>query len=123
MAVLESSIVTFSQRRTDDGDQTVVWLRGEHDISTVGSLSELLTRVIALDDADLVVDLSEVQFMGVVTVELLLHARERLELMSRSLTLRSPSRRAAHVLGLCDRRPRLTTSLTPTHDTGPKLAH
>lgn len=101
MAVLESSCVTVSRTRGDDGDQTVVWLRGEHDIATVSELSESMARAIALDDADLVVDLSGVQFMGVVTVDLLLQARERLRLVSRSLTLRSPSRRAERVLELC----------------------
>ena len=98
MTVLEFPTVTF---RGSDGDQTVVWLRGEHDIATVSTLSELLARATAFDDADLVVDLSEVEFMGVVTVEVLLHERERLALLSRSLTLRSPSSRAERVLALC----------------------
>ncbi len=101
MAVLEHATVTLSHRRGDDGDHTVVWLRGEHDVSTVSTLSDSLAWAITLDDADVVVDLSGVRFMGVVTVEVLLQARERLRLLERSMTLRSPSRRAERVLGLC----------------------
>ena len=47
-----------------DEDGTVVRLRGEHDISTVDELSQTVARAIALDDGDLVIDLSEVEFMG-----------------------------------------------------------
>lgn len=113
MTVLESSTVTLSESPWDDGGQ-VVWLRGEHDISTVATLSELMSRVIELDEADLVVDLSRVQFMGVETVKVLLQARARLELLSRSLTLRSPSRSAARVLGLCGVRPGPRSDLART---------
>jgi hypothetical protein len=41
-----------------DGDCTVVRLHGEHDISTVDELSEAIARATALDDDDLVIDLS-----------------------------------------------------------------
>jgi anti-anti-sigma factor len=51
-----------------DGDRIVVWLRGEHDIATTVELSETLVRAIAIDDADLVVDLSEVQFIDASTI-------------------------------------------------------
>lgn len=47
--------------------QTVVWLSGEHDLSTVAALSESLAGALALDEADLVLDLSGVEFMGAVT--------------------------------------------------------
>ena len=74
-----------------DADRTVVWLRGEHDICTVPALSQILARAIALDDGDLVVDLSGVQFMDASTVGVILRARDFLRLQSRSLALRSPS--------------------------------
>ena len=47
--------------------RTVVWLRGEHDISTVDALANVLARAIAFDD-DVVVDLCDVEFMGAATV-------------------------------------------------------
>jgi anti-anti-sigma factor len=105
MALAESSSVTsrrglvaFAER---DADRTVVWLQGEHDVSTVAALSEIMARAIALDDADLVVDLSGVQFMGAATVGVIIRARDFLGLRSRSLTLRSPSTCAGRILDVC----------------------
>jgi anti-anti-sigma factor len=95
-----------------DADRTVVLVRGEHDASTVTALSEHMARAISLDDADLVVDLSAVEFMDAATVRLFIRAREFLARRSRTLTLRSPSRRARHLLDVCglddhlDRHPR-----------------
>jgi anti-anti-sigma factor len=107
MAPSESSSVTVSRRRVlrlpgSDGARTVVWLRGEHDASTVAVLSEALARAIANDDADVVVDLSGVQFMDAATVGVISWAREVLGVRSRSLVLRSPSSCARRVLELCD---------------------
>lgn len=106
MELAESSSVTshhgpvaFPAR---DADRTVVWLRGEHDICTVPALSQILARAIALDDGDLVVDLSGVQFMDAATVGVILRARDFLHLQSRSLALRSPSPFAARILDLCE---------------------
>lgn len=84
-----------------DADRTVVSLRGEHDLATVAALSESLTRAMAFDDSDLVVDLSGVQFMGAATVGVIIHARQFLRARSRSLVLRSPSRCAWRVLDVC----------------------
>lgn len=52
MASSESLSVTASRRRLmglarRDTARTVVWLRGEHDVSTVPALSETLARAIA----------------------------------------------------------------------------
>lgn len=106
MAPSESSSVTASRRGLvtfggRDGDRTVVWLRGEHDVSTVAALSQTMARATALDDADLVVDLSEVQFMDASTVGVIIRTREFLRQRSRSLLLRSPSAFALRILGLC----------------------
>jgi anti-anti-sigma factor len=106
MAPIESVSVTVSRRgplafARRDAARTVVWLRGEHDVSTVAALSETMARAIARDDANLVVDLSEVQFMGAATVGVIVRARELLRLRSRSLALRSPSRCARRILDLC----------------------
>jgi anti-anti-sigma factor len=82
-------------------DRSVVWLGGEHDVSTVAALSETLARAIALDDGDVVVDLSEVQFMGAATVGVIIRAREFLRLRSRFLVLRSPSECVRRILDVC----------------------
>jgi hypothetical protein len=46
MALAESSSVTSSRGPVvfpvSDADRTVVWLRGEHDVSTVTALSETM---------------------------------------------------------------------------------
>jgi anti-anti-sigma factor len=79
----------------------VVWLHGEHDISTEAELTAALTLAMALDDADLVIDLSNVQFMGAATVGVIARSRAFLQDRQRSVTLRSPSTSARRVLHLC----------------------
>jgi anti-sigma B factor antagonist len=81
-----------------DADRTVVWLRGEHDASTVAALWDAIGQAIATDDTDVVVDLSGVDFMGSATVGVIIRARESIR--PRALTLRSPSRCAQRVLDL-----------------------
>jgi anti-anti-sigma factor len=94
--------VAFAGR---DADRTVVWLRGKHDRSTLDAVSDALDRAMALDNADLVVDLSQVQLMSEAIVDAIVRARELLRERSRSLALRSPSpstRRAFDLRGLGD---------------------
>ena len=59
-----------------------------------------MARVIAVDDTDLVIDLSEVTFMNAATVAVIIRAEAFLRDRSRSLTLRSPSARARRLLGV-----------------------
>jgi anti-anti-sigma factor len=127
VAPIDTSSVTVSRPHVTafagrNPDHTVVWLRGEHDVSTVAALSEIMARAIALDDADVVVDLSDVQFMGAATVGVIIRAREFLRLRSRSLVLRSPSECARRILDVCghadllDPRPVDATPPTGTAD-------
>ncbi len=78
-----------------DVDRTVVSLYGDHDISTLAELSEAMARGIALDDAEVVVDLSGVKFMGAATVTVIVRARDFLRAHSRGLTVRSRQVRQA----------------------------
>jgi hypothetical protein len=55
----------------------------------------------ALDDAALVIDLSEVEFMGLSTLAVIVRARELLREWSRSLTLRSPSASTLRLIDIC----------------------
>jgi anti-anti-sigma factor len=94
-----------TSRAGSEADCTVVWLRGEHDISTTEALSLTVARAIAHDDAALVIDLSEAQFVSVATIGVIVRTREFLRLRSRSLTVRSAStfvRRVFDVCGLSD---------------------
>ena len=113
--VSHRGLLAFAWR---DAACTVVWLRGEHDVSTVATLSQTLARAIALDDADLVVDLSEVRFMSTATVDVIVRARELLRGRSRSLTLRSPSRCARRIFELCGH-----TDLVDPRRAGARPAH
>jgi len=106
VAPIEISSVTASRLHVTafagrNPDRTVVWLRGEHDVSTVAALSEVMARAIALDDADVVLDLSDVQFMGAATVRVIIRAREFLRLRSRFLVLRSPPDCVRRILDVC----------------------
>ncbi len=97
-----------------DAEYSVVWVRGHHDASTVVALCLAVARSIALDDSDLVIDLSEVTFMDAATVEVMGRAEAFLRDRSRSLTLRSPPTHVwraltvAGLAGLVDPRPAST---------------
>jgi anti-anti-sigma regulatory factor len=58
-------------------------------------------EVVERDAVNLVVELSEVEFMGAATVGLIVRAQEFLGLRARSLTLRSPSSCARRVPVVC----------------------
>jgi anti-anti-sigma factor len=76
-------------------------MRGDHDLSTVNSLTVTMAAAIASENSDVVVDLSGVTFIDGATIGVIVRARELLRLRARSLTLRAPSRSAKRVLDLC----------------------
>jgi len=85
-------------RLTRDGDRTVVWLEGDHDIATVFALADALEKATSSSDADVVVDLGGVTFIGAAAVGVLLRSVDTPRRQSRSLTLRAPSRCATRVI-------------------------
>ena len=101
MALRESSSVVGPSddvlaRVVRSAEANVVWIQGKQDASTVASLSQALAHAISLDDCDLVLDLSGVEFMSAATVGVLVRAREFLGSLSRSLQVQSPRLRPAH---------------------------
>jgi anti-anti-sigma factor len=91
--------------RATDGTRTVVILRGEWDVSTRPLLADVLSRVIAADGGDVVLDLGEAEFIDSAIVRAFVVGRQLLNRHGRSLTFRSPSRLAIRVLevfGLTD---------------------
>jgi anti-anti-sigma factor len=64
-------------------------------------LCETLSGAIAFGGADLILDLSAVEFLDASTVRVIVAAGEFLRVRSRSLVLRSPSSCAHRVLDLC----------------------
>ena len=83
-----------------EGGVTVIALRGEADVATLSVVADALTRVIADQQGDVIVDLAETEFIDTATLRALLRAREVLEWGGRQLTLRSPSRIADRVLAV-----------------------
>jgi anti-anti-sigma factor len=106
MAPVAPSFFWASDRPRASGEGSeigpiVVWLWGEHDISTDGALWLTLATAIGLDGAGLILDLSGVEFIGASTLGLIARARDFLRQESASLTLRSPSALARRVICLC----------------------
>jgi len=106
MYLVGSSFFTVADRPTlgqggTEAGPIIVWLQGEHDLSTDEALCMNLASAIAIDSAGLVLELSEVAFMAVSTLGVIVRAREFLRHRSRSLTVRSPSACARRVIGLC----------------------
>jgi anti-anti-sigma factor len=106
MNVLGSSFFTVADRPTLAQGRTaagpiVVWLKGEHDLSTEEALCRALARAIALDSAGLVLDLSQVTFIAVSTLRVVVRAQQLLRHQSRSLTVRAPSACARRAIGAC----------------------
>lgn len=106
MAPVHPPSVSFTGRGPNElvrrvSARTVVRVRGDQDDANVAALAGAMAAAIAIDDADLVVDLSEVPYMGAAGVRAVVRARELLRLRSRSLVLRSPPRSAQRILGLC----------------------
>ncbi len=80
----------------------VFFMVGEHDTSTIPTLTCQLARLIGEDDSNLVIDLSGVTFMDVSVVNLLVRTGLYLRGEARQLLLRAPSLRAQRVLDLCE---------------------
>ena len=85
-----------------DGDRTAVWLSGEHDLASTVLLTTALAEAIAVEDDDIVVDMSFLAFMDVTTLGLLLRSHEFLVTRGRRLTLRAPPRCATLLLDVSE---------------------
>lgn len=81
-----------------EGERTVISLRGEHDHATEEVLVGTIAAAIALDEADLVVDLADVEFIDSSTLVVLVRASDFLRQRARALVVRAPSARARRVL-------------------------
>lgn len=83
-----------------ESDVTVVALRGEADSATLHVVVDALSAVITDGAGDIVVDLSQTEFIDTAALRAVLRARESLGDSGRHLTLRSPSRIAGRLLGV-----------------------
>lgn len=85
----------------DDAGYTVVWVSGEHDISTGVSLGAVIARASELDNVDVLVDLSQVTFMDASIVNVLVRSQKELSARGLILHIRAPSPAALHTLRVC----------------------
>jgi anti-anti-sigma factor len=76
-------------------------IAGQHDASTVASLSGELADAMMWDEGDLIVDLRGVEFMDSSTVAAFLRARTVVAARGRSLYLQSPSESPRRILDIC----------------------
>jgi stage II sporulation protein AA (anti-sigma F factor antagonist) len=105
MVCIGSSFLRVSpcqmSRAGPESGASVLWLRGEHDISTVAALSAAIDRAVALDEPKVVIEMSEVEFMSAATVGVIVRANENLRSLSRSLTLVAPSPCVRRIFAVC----------------------
>ncbi|MBY6540513.1 STAS domain-containing protein [Rhodococcus sp. BP-349] len=84
------------------GDVAVVSVGGEIDMSTTPELREVLARVAARGHEDVVLDLSDVTFLGSAGAVLLLGAASSLSVRPMVLVATDPAvRRPLELLGVC----------------------
>lgn len=81
---------------------TTICLAGEQDISTDGSLLRRLSEAVASSNGPVVVDMSDVTFIGASTLGVLVAAHNLLATKSRAFTLTSPSPCAQRVIDICN---------------------
>jgi anti-anti-sigma factor len=100
--VVRQPRVTLSQRpEKTETMRTVVALGGELDAAALNTLVDSFDDAIARDDSDVVVDLAEVEFIGVAWIGTLVRSRAVLQTQNRELTLRAPPRSVYRLLVLC----------------------
>ena len=124
MTRLESLPISITRRINaagEDARHTVVWLHGEHDLSTSGSVAAVIARVSEIDKADVVVDLSEVAFMDGSIVNALIRSQNELSARGLFLFIRAPSAPALHTLRLCGATS-LVMAVARIHPTGSAAA-
>lgn len=103
MASSSSPSVSLSRRGSTQSSSacTVVWLRGDHDVTTRIAIAVGIARAAQRDELPVLVDLSAVTFMDASTVGVIVGSRNRLLSRGQSLNVRAPSPPALRVLELC----------------------
>ena len=85
-----------------EASRVVVRLWGEHDMASTAVITEAFVDAVDNSDADVLVDLTAVEFMDCSTLRTLVSSRAMLTQRSRRLTVQVPSTAFAHrILALC----------------------
>ncbi|GAC1315723.1 MAG: anti-sigma factor antagonist BldG [Acidimicrobiales bacterium] len=83
-----------------EGDEVVITLGGELDISTAPELWAAIDRALANDHVTLVLDLSQLGFVDSTGLGVFVRAGKELRAKGGTLVLRSPGERVAKLLAL-----------------------
>jgi anti-anti-sigma factor len=83
-----------------EGTRTIVGLRGEWDLSTRAALADVLSRAIASDKGDVVIDLGEAEFVDTATVRAFIVCQQLLNSRGHKLTFWAPSSLATRLFGV-----------------------
>jgi anti-anti-sigma factor len=105
-------LVLLANNPTQD---TVVWLTGEHDLSTVEELAATIAAAADTGRPGLILDLSHVEFMDSSTIAQILVAPTSLGAEGRTVRVRDPSPLARYLLEICG-----LTELVDLTSTGPR---
>lgn len=70
---------------------TTVWMHGEHNLTTARKLSEAIRRASDLDEADVMIDFSDVTSIDLTAIEVIVNSTATLQRKSLSLSCRHPS--------------------------------
>ena len=92
---------------------SIIWLKGEHDAATVGDLLTLLSVEIASTTNDLIVDLTDVTFMGSSTLMVLVSANAALGQQGRNLSARGTPHCVRRLFELANVAPLIASTFTP----------
>ena len=85
-----------------EGPATVIGLHGEHDLSNQAELSAAFAKICAVGGAgDVVIDLSQADFVDSSTVAALLGGRQVVIDQGRRFSLRTPTPQVQRVLEIC----------------------
>jgi anti-anti-sigma factor len=86
----------------DRSEDTVIWLAGEHDLSSVDELAQAIVTAAGAGRSDLIFDLRYVEFMDSTTIEQILAACTSLGEEGRMARVRDPSPAARYLLEICN---------------------
>lgn len=84
----------------DEGDGTLIRARGEVDVVTAPKLASRLDTILRHGSGDVVVDLSDTEFLDSAGLHVLLKAQRRLTRRARGLRVICPSGPVRHVIEL-----------------------
>lgn len=102
----------------DPDGRSIIWVRGEHDLSTVDDLGSATASAVTAGEGDVIVDLHEASFIDASTMAVLARARVQLRSSGRDITIRAPSRQARFVIDVCGQSTRIAALPGPVSPNG-----